>query len=69
MMTKKELIDALNKIPLGDDTPVMVTCIGEDVQSGSDLYNIKVDTVESFNHQLDGSEIKEYEISIEAINI
>tara|TARA_R100000315_G_scaffold36623_1_gene15291 strand:- start:738 stop:944 length:207 start_codon:yes stop_codon:yes gene_type:complete len=68
-MTKKELIDALNEIPLGDDTPVMVTCIGEDVQSGSDLYKIKVDTVESFNYQLDGSEIKEYEISIEALNL
>ena len=47
----------------------MVTCIGEDVQSGSDLYKIKVDTVESFNYQLDGSEIKEYEISIEALNL
>lgn len=68
-MTKKELIDALSEIPLGDDTPVMVSCIGEDVQSGSDLYKIQVRTVESFNHQLDGSQIKEYEISIEAINI
>ena len=68
-MTKKELIDALNEIPLGDDTPVMVTCIGEDVQSGEDLYKIKVDTVEIVDHQLDGSEIIEYEISIEALNL
>jgi hypothetical protein len=68
-MTKKELIDALNEIPLGDDTPVMVTCIGEDVQSGSDLYNIKVYIAESIIHDgRDGSETQEYEISIEANN-
>ena len=68
-MTKKELIDALNEIPLGDDTPVMVTCIGEDVQSGSDLYKINVRIAESHNHDgRDGSVTQEYEISIEAIN-
>ena len=69
-MTKKELIDALNEIPLGDDTPVVVTCIGEDVQSGSDLYNIKVLIVDTINHDgRDGSETQEYKISIEAVNI
>jgi len=55
-MTKKELIDALNETPLDDDTPVVVTCIGEDVESGSDLYKIRVNTVESFN--LDGRDMK-----------
>lgn len=68
-MTKKELIDALNEIPLGDDTPVMITCIGEDVQSGSDLYKINVFIVDVHNQDgRDGSVTQEYEISIEAIN-
>ena len=68
-MTKKELIDALNEIPLDDDTPVVVTCIGEDVESGSDLYKIRVNTVESYNLDgRDGSVTIEYEISIEANN-
>ena len=68
-MTKKELIDALNETPLDDDTPVVVTCIGEDVESGSDLYKIRVNTVESFNLDgRDGSVTIEYEISIEANN-
>lgn len=68
-MTKKELIDALNEIPLGDDTPVMVTCVGEDVPSGSDLYKINVFIVDVHNQDgRDGSVTQEYEISIEAIN-
>ncbi len=68
-MTKKELIEALNEIPLGDDTRVVGTCVGEDVPSGSDLYKMNVYIGDIDNQDgIDGSVTQEYEISIEAIN-
>jgi hypothetical protein len=66
-MTKKQLIDALNEIPLGDDTPVMVTYVGDDAESGTDMYKINVQIVDVINHDgRDGSETLEHEIEIEA---
>ena len=66
-MTKKQLIDALNEIPLGDDTLVMVTYVGDDAEPGTDMYKINVQIVDVINHDgRDGSETLEHEIEIEA---
>ena len=69
-MTKKELIDLLNKIPLGDDTPVMVRYVGDDAEAGTDMYKVVVKIDEIIDHDgRDGSETQEFEIAIEAIHL
>ena len=56
-MTKKQLIDALNNVSwLSDDTPVVVTYIGDDAQPGTDMYSSIVEV-----------EMPEFEIYIEGL--
>ena len=69
-MTKKQLIDALNKLPwLSDDTPVVVTYIGDDAQPGTDMYkaNLLVHPIVEVDGR-DGSETTEFEIYIEGFH-
>jgi hypothetical protein len=66
-MTKKELIDALIATPLSDDTPVMVTYVGDDAEPGTDMHKVNVQIIDIINVDgRDGSETQEYEIAIEA---
>ena len=68
-MTKKELIDALIATPLSDDTPVMVTYVGDDAEPGTDMYKVNVRIIDIINVDgRDGSETQEYEIAIEALH-
>jgi len=45
----------------------MVTYVGDDAESGTDMYKINVQIVDVINHDgRDGSETLEHEIEIEA---
>jgi len=68
-MNKKQLINALIATQLSDDTPVLVTYVGDDAESGTDMYRFSVQIAPTYNMELDGSETEELEICIEAIHL
>ena len=68
-MNKKQLINAMIATQLSDDTPVLVTYVGDDAESGTDMYRFNVQIAPTYNMKLDGSETEELEICIEAIHL